>query len=308
MLALFEGVVTGAADGYARMAGKPAATLLHLGPGLANGLANLHNARKAGTPVLNVVGDHAVRHLQYEAPLTSDLDGLAGTMSHWVGRAKTADTVGERTAEAITATQGMPGHIATLVLPADSAWGTTTTAPARVKPSATPAPASANTEAAAAALREYGNRALLLLGGNALRAAAIEQAFAVSDAWGCRVAAPGSNTLMECGGGLPQVPRIPYQVDAALQFLEGVECVVLMGAPTPVAFFAYPDKPSLLIPEGCRVVKGLAPGVDPQAAMAALAAVCAPAAGTARPSSWTSPSPRGAASTPPWRRPGPSPS
>ncbi len=276
VLGLFEGVVTGAADGYARLAERPAATLLHLGPGLANGLANLHNARKAGTPVLNVVGDHAVRHLQYDAPLTSDLDGLAGTMSHWVARAQTPDDVARCTAEAVAATQGVPGRIATLVLPADAAWGQTTTAPVHVPAAEPVAPSPADIETAAAALREHGSRAMLLLGGRALRADAILQAFAVSDAWGCRVAAPGSNARMDCGGGLPQVPRIPYQVDAALEFLADVECIVLVGAPTPVAFFAYPDKPSLLIPEHCRVVQAVPPGVDPADALAAITAACAP--------------------------------
>lgn len=276
VLGLFEGVVTGAADGYARLAEKPAATLLHLGPGLANGLANLHNARKAGTPVINVVGDHAVRHLQYDAPLTSNIDALAGAMSHWVGRARTPDEVAAQTAQAIAATQGSPGRIATLVLPADSAWGLTDTSSA-VAPKYQPIePSVTDIENAAAALRQYGSRALLLLGGTALRAEPIRQAAAVAEALGCRVAARTSNARMERGGGLPDVLRIPYAVDAALAFLAEVDCIVLMGAPTPVAFFAYPDKPSLLIHEGCRVVHATAPGVDPQAAMAALASICVP--------------------------------
>ncbi|TIP56346.1 MAG: acetolactate synthase large subunit, partial [Mesorhizobium sp.] len=125
VLGLFEGVVTGAADGYARMADKPAATLLHLGPGLANGLANLHNARRAGSPIVNVVGDHATCHLVHDAPLTCDIDSLAWPMSHWVGRAETADTVGERAQDAIRAARGTPGQIATMVLHADAAWSQT---------------------------------------------------------------------------------------------------------------------------------------------------------------------------------------
>ncbi|MBH1966046.1 MAG: acetolactate synthase large subunit [Comamonadaceae bacterium] len=276
ILGLFEGVVTGAADGYARMAEKPAVTLLHLGPGLANGLANLHNARKAGTPVINVVGDHAVRHLQHDAPLASDIDTLARPMSHWVGRAQTPDEVSVCTAQAIAATQGTPGCIATLVLPADSAWGHTDVSPSIVQKAEAVAPMDTDIEAAASALRQYGSRALLLLGGKALRAEAIQAAFAVADAVGCRVAAPGSNARMERGGGLPEIPRIPYAVDSALAFLADVDCIVLMGAPTPVAFFAYPDKPSVLIPVSCRVVKAVASGVDPQAAMAALASICVP--------------------------------
>ncbi|HVL76161.1 MAG TPA: thiamine pyrophosphate-binding protein, partial [Noviherbaspirillum sp.] len=122
VLGLFEGVVTGAADGYARMAGKPAATLLHLGPGLANGLANLHNARRAGSPVVNIVGEHASYHLKHDAPLTSDIEGLARPMSAWVGRAEHADTVAQAAAEAVRASQAGGGGVATLILPADAAW------------------------------------------------------------------------------------------------------------------------------------------------------------------------------------------
>ena len=123
VLGLFEGVVTGAADGYARMTGKPAATLLHTGPGLANGLANMHNARRARTPMVNVVGDHARYHLQYDAPLTSDIESLARPMSHWVRRIGSPEAVGNDTAEAIAQAQRQPGQVCTLILPADCAWG-----------------------------------------------------------------------------------------------------------------------------------------------------------------------------------------
>ncbi|MEZ5797577.1 MAG: thiamine pyrophosphate-binding protein [Paracoccaceae bacterium] len=135
VLGLFEGVVTGAADGYARMADRPAATLLHLGPGLANGLANLHNARRARTPMVNVVGDHATYHLQHDAPLTSDIDSLAWPMSHWVGRAERAGDVGLRCSEAIAAAGTGAGGIATLILHADAAWTETGAAvPGKVLP------------------------------------------------------------------------------------------------------------------------------------------------------------------------------
>ena len=121
VLGLFEGVVTGAADGYARMTRRPAATLLHTGPGLANGLANLHNARRAHSPIINVVGDHASYHLRHDAPLTSDIESLAAPMSDWVRRVKSADAVGETVADAYRAACSIPG-VATLILPADSAW------------------------------------------------------------------------------------------------------------------------------------------------------------------------------------------
>ncbi len=271
VLGLFEGVVTGAADGYARIAGKPAATLLHLGPGLANGLANLHNARKAGTPVINVVGDHAAHHLKYDAPLTSDIDALAGAMSHWVGRAETADRIGARTAEALAATRGFPGRIATLILPADSAWNRTRAQPEELPTAPGPSGDGGHLDAMAEALRRHGPRAMLLVGGSAVRAPSLRQAEAVSRATGCRIAAPGSNAVMDCGGGLPRLPRIPYVVDMALDFLADVDCLVTVGAPVPVAFFAYPDKPSLLIREGCEVVKGCGAGFDPAATLALLA-------------------------------------
>src|SRR3954471_4057146 len=122
ILGLFEGVVTGAADGYARMTGRPAATLLHLGPGLGNGIANLHNARRAHTPMINIVGDHATYHQQYDAPLESDIDTVARNVSNWIGRPKEAAEIGAVTAEAVAAAIGPPGEIATLILPADASW------------------------------------------------------------------------------------------------------------------------------------------------------------------------------------------
>src|SRR5271169_5537746 len=122
VLCLFEGVATGAADGYGRIAGKPAATLLHLGPGLANGLANLHNARRAGTPVVNVVGDHATYHLQYDALLTSDIAGFARPVSGWVYESKSAKLAAGDAAKAVQAARAAPGGIATLILSADAAW------------------------------------------------------------------------------------------------------------------------------------------------------------------------------------------
>src|SRR6266705_3466079 len=122
VLCLFEGVATGAADGYGRMAGRPAAALLHLGPGLANGLANLHNARRAGTPLLAVVGDHASYHKRYDAPLESDIDAMAGAVSGWVRRSERAAAVGADAAAAVAAAAGPPGQVATLILPADTSW------------------------------------------------------------------------------------------------------------------------------------------------------------------------------------------
>ena len=122
VLGLFEGVVTGAADGYFRMKGTPASTLLHLGPGLANGLANLHNAKKANSGIVNIVGQHATHHIGYNAPLTSDIEGLARPMSAWVRTSPDAKSVSADGAAAIAAARSAPPQIATLILPADTAW------------------------------------------------------------------------------------------------------------------------------------------------------------------------------------------
>ena len=129
ILGLFEGAVTGMADGYGRMAEKPACTLLHLGPGLANGLANLHNARRARTPVVNIVGDHATYHARYDAPLQSDIASIAGTVSGWYRSTARADDVASDAADAVVAALGPPGCVATLVLPADASWSESVTGP-----------------------------------------------------------------------------------------------------------------------------------------------------------------------------------
>ncbi|SPU50443.1 thiamine-pyrophosphate-requiring enzyme [Bordetella trematum] len=248
VLGLFEGVVTGAADGYARMADKPAATLLHLGPGLGNGLANLHNAKRARTPMVNVVGDHATYHVQYDAPLTSDVEGVAQPMSHWVHRSLTAQALSADTAEAVRIARQAPGNIATLILPADAAWGELpANSPAPVvaaQQAAAPADA-AMLRAAAEAIRS-GKRTALLLGGTALREPALSVAGRIAQATGVRLLSPTSNRRVQRGLGRTPVTRIPYPVDQALAALKDVQQLILVGAAAPVAFFAYPGKPSLL--------------------------------------------------------------
>ncbi|HVH75076.1 MAG TPA: acetolactate synthase large subunit [Stellaceae bacterium] len=247
VLGLFEGVVTGAADGYARMTGGPAATLLHLGPGLANGLANIHNANKASSPMLNIVGDHATYHRQYDAPLTSDIEGLARPSSRWVKTSAHAKSVAADGAEAIAAARTPPGRIATLILPADTAWNEGTGA-APVPPPQMPAPpAREAVEAAARALRS-GEPTLILLTGRAVRADGLALAGKIAAKTGARIIAQGSNARIERGRGRVAVERIPYVVDQALAVLKGLRHIVLVGSKMPVAFFAYPDKPSLLYP------------------------------------------------------------
>ena len=253
VLGLSETVVTGAADGYARMADKPAATLLHLGPGLGNGLANLHNARRARTPVLNVVGDHATYHLHRDAPLTSDIEGIARAVSGWVGRANSAAEMSQRTIEAIRGTRrGDAGQVSTLILPADAAWGQVAErAPVKAVMAPVPQPSEGAIIEAAQALRKAG--ATLILGGNALRAEATLIAQRIAQVTGCRLRAEVSNRRAARGAGRVAIERIPYPIDMALADLASTSHAVLLGARAPVGFFAYPGKPGDLLPEGCPV-------------------------------------------------------
>ncbi len=270
VLGLSEGVVTGAADGYARMADRPAATLLHLGPGLANGLANLHNARRARTPMVNVVGDHPAYHLPLDAPLTSDIDSLARPMSNWVGRLTSADELAAIASEACRQAMSIPG-ISTLILPADAAWNE---APAqavvRAEPAAPPAIDEAALAEAVAAL-EAGGRTAILLGGTALRADALNLAGAIAAATGARLLAETSNARIERGAGRVAVDRVPYPVDLALRALGDIDTLILVGSKAPVAFFAYPGKPGRLTREDCRIIPVAEKGQDLRAALGQLA-------------------------------------
>jgi acetolactate synthase I/II/III large subunit len=251
VLGLFEGVVTGAADGYARMTDGPACTLLHLGPGMANGLANMHNAKKASSPMVNIVGDHATYHRRFDAPLTSDIEGAARPFSHWVKTSPDARSVAADGAAAIEAARRPPGQIATLILPADTAW-TEGTGPVPVAPPQSPAPpAKESVEAAARALRS-GEPALILVSGRAVREAGLALAGQIAAKTGARLIAQGSNSRTQRGRGRVHVERVPYVVDQALGVLKGLKHIILVGARMPVAFFAYPDKPSLLYPPDCQ--------------------------------------------------------
>ncbi len=252
VLALFEGVVTGAADGYGRVAGKPAATLLHLGPGLANGLANLHNARRASTPVVNIVGDHATYHLQYDAPLTSDLAGFARPVSSWLHSVKSARTAAADTARAVQAARAAPGGIATLILPADAAWDAAERA-ADPLPVVGFAPVAGDAVDAAAALLQNGKRSVLLVRGAALRGAGLESAGRVAAKSGARLMCDTFAPHSELGAGRVIVERLPYFAEQIVTMLDGVQQLILVGAKPPVSFFAYPGKPSWCAPDGCRM-------------------------------------------------------
>jgi acetolactate synthase I/II/III large subunit len=277
VLALFEGVATGAADGYGRMTGRPAAVLLHLGPGLANGLANLHNARRAATPIVALVGDHATYHQEYDAPLQSDIDAVAGWASGWVRHATSAETVAGDAAAAVAAACAPPGRTATLVLPADVAW-TDGAEPAKPEPvpAAPPVPPAA-VDAAAAALRS-GEQAVLLIGGAATRAAGRVAAARIAAATGARVLCETFPARLERGAGLPPIDRVQYFAEVATEQLAGNRHAVLAGTRAPVSFFAYPGKPSTMLPAGCATLTLAAPGDDVVGALEALAeAVGAPA-------------------------------
>ncbi|MBX3651417.1 MAG: acetolactate synthase large subunit [Burkholderiales bacterium] len=270
ILGLFEGVVTGAADGYYRMAGKPAATLLHLGPGLGNGLANLHNAKKARSGMVNIVGEHASYHIQHDAPLTADIEGVARPMSDWVLTSRSAKDVAADGAKAVEAARTAPGQIATLILPADTAWGEAG-GPAQV---AAPAPRARvdgkAIDAGAQALRS-GKPAAILLGGAALRGRALEWAARIAAKCGCELLCEYNNARIERGAGRAVVRQLPFAVDAALAMLKDVRELVLVGAKTPVSFFAYPGKPSVQVPEGCTVTKVAGAEADLEHTLEALA-------------------------------------
>lgn len=247
VLGLFEGVVTGAADGYARMADKPAATLLHLGSGLGNGIANLHNARRAYTPMVNIIGDHATYHLKYDAPLTSDIEALAAPVSAWVRTTKSSNDVAADATEAIEVAWSAPGQIATLILPADAAWNEVNDT--KIAPRSRPKAAQVSEDAvreAANAIRS-GKRTMLLLSGMALRAEGLEIAGRIAEATGVRILAQQSNGRIQRGAGRVAIDRVKYRAEDATADLSDIEQMILIGAREPVAFFAYPNKPSTFL-------------------------------------------------------------
>jgi acetolactate synthase-1/2/3 large subunit len=271
VLALFEGVATGAADGYARMAGKPAAVLLHLGPGLGNGIANLHNARRAASPLVAVVGDHATYHKQFDAPLESDIDALASNVSRWVRRSMKTSELPADAAAALSAAVDPPGGVATLILPADVSWSE---GAEPVQPEPAPArrrPDAAALGAVAEALRS-GKPVGFLVGGQACRGAALQSAGAIAAAHGSKLLCETFPARLERGEGRVVAERLAYLAEMAVAQLDGLAHLVLVDAKSPVSFFAYPEKPSDLVPDGCRVHTLAGPGEDAAAALEALAA------------------------------------
>ena len=272
VLALFEGVATGAADGYARMAGKPAATLLHLGCGLGNGLANLHNARKGKVPIVNIVGDHATYHTQYDAQLQSDIETVARNVSPGFVRTSASPAqLGQDAQEAITAARGLPGQVATLILPADVSWGEGGV-PCPPPPLAAPRAADESAVKAIADLLRSGQKAALLLGGHALREPALLAASRIGTTTGAKLLAEVFPTRIERGAGLPAIERLAYFAELAGVQLAGLQHLILVDAKSPVSFFAYPGKASDLVPPGCTVHTLAAPDQDARVCLEQLVA------------------------------------
>jgi len=268
VLCLFEGVVSGAADGYARMARKPASTLLHLGPGLGNALANVHNARKGNVPMVNIVGDHATYHLQYDAPLTSDIEGIARPVSDWV---RTSASPGEIAADAATAVAEAGQHrIATLVLPADVSWGDNPAgaAPAAQCPALKSVPQQRIAEAAAHL--KSGKRAMLMMGGVEVSEECAALLNRIGQATGARVSTDTFPPRVARGAGRAKLERLPYLAELAIDHIKDVEVLVLLGCQPPVSFFAYPGVPSTIAPADCELLRLAEPGEDMEGCLQAL--------------------------------------
>ena len=282
VLGLFEGVVTGAADGYARMSGRPAATLLHLGPGLGNGIANLHNARRAHTPIVNIVGDHATYHKPFDAPLESDIETLARNVSGWIRRPEATGDLGADAAEAVAVARTHPGEIATLILPADVSWSDGGVAVGRRTLAAPLAPQS-EAIAIAAKVLASGEPAALLLGDDAVRdEVTLALADAIAATTGAKVLAEVFPTRVRRGAGIAPVERLGYLAEFAAAQLTGLRHLVLVGSRAPVSFFAYPGKASDLVPDGCEVHVLTDVAEDGVSAIADLADRLGASAGAAR--------------------------
>jgi acetolactate synthase-1/2/3 large subunit len=253
VLALFEGVATGAADGYARMADKPAVVLLHLGVGLGNGMANLHNARKGKVPVLNIVGDHAIDHVQYDAQLQSDIETVARNVSpNFVRTSQSTAELCKDTVDAIVAARGLPGQVATLILPADVSWGKGGV-PARLPPwPAHQVASEAQINEVLAAINK-GKKVAMLLGGRALREPSLMAAAKVAARSGLKLLHETFPTRLERGAGLPAAEKVAYFAELVAVQLADIDHLILVDCKAPVSFFAYPGKKSYLVPDSCQV-------------------------------------------------------
>ena len=271
VLGLFEGVVTGAADGYGRMRDKPAVTLLHLGPGLANGIANLHNARRAASPIVVLVGDHANKHLHLDAPLTSDIESLARTFSSFVHKTTDPLFLAFDGARAVQATLQPPGHIATLILPADAAWQPSSGDLPRLAPAIKATVPEERIARVGDSMSKKGNHALLLRGHALREKGGLALANRIAVATGARLLCDTFTPRLQQGAGFPLVERIPYFAEQAVEFLKDIDSLILVGAKPPVAFFAYPEKPGVLTKPTCQHTVLAAPYEDSFKALESLA-------------------------------------
>jgi len=270
VLGLQENIVTGMADGYFRIARKPAATLLHCGPGLANGMANLHNARRARSGIVNIVGDQATYHRPYDAPLTADTDAMARTVSSWVRTSTRAQDVGGDAAAAVQAANAFPGQVATLILPSDASWNEGG-AVAEALPAIGPAPLDPHAVDNAARVLRGGKNALILLAGKGVLGASQALAWRVAQACGADIRADYVTAHVARGRGTLQLERVPYGTDQAIAALARYDHIILVCAKPPVGFFAYPGKPSTQYPAHAQLHVLARPDQDPEAALLALA-------------------------------------
>jgi len=260
VLCLHETVCAGAADGYARMSRRAAATLLHLGPGLENALSNLHNARKARSPVVNIVGEHSTAHLAYDAPLTADIASIASSVSDWTGTAGSPVETGALAARCIAAAEAPPGQVATLIVPADVSWleGASPGEPLPRTPRQT---VNGKTIQTAADWMAAGPRCGLFLGGAALLEQGLDAASVIAQATGARVFANRYAARLRRGLDGFNPLRLPYFPEPAEAALAGVERLILVECEPPVSFFGYPGRRSTLAPPACQFMT-LASGVD----------------------------------------------
>lgn len=270
VLGLFEGVVTGAADGYARMTRKPACTLLHLGPGLGNGLANLHNASRAHVPIVNIVGQHATYHLRHDPPLASDIEGIARPYSKWLRTSTSVEGIGDDAAGAVRAARTGPGQIATLIVPADFAWAEGGSVAASPKVPQAPMPCAKSVERAATMLRS-GRRTGILVSGEGSFGRGLAAAGRVAGKTGAKLFAPYPVTRLERGADLPVVERVAYVLEQGIEQFKEFRQLILVGASAPVAYFAYPGKNSVFTSPECEIHTLAAANEDLVGALEALA-------------------------------------
>ncbi|MFA5180192.1 MAG: acetolactate synthase large subunit [Syntrophales bacterium] len=269
ILGLFEGVCTGAADGYGRMREYPAMTLLHLGPGLANGIANLHNARRARTPIVNVIGDHASWHREADAPLAMNIEGLAETVSGWLCTSRDAESLSQDMADAVEA--ALQGQIASLIVPHDHQWMQSSEDPVAAPPRVSCVPIDFDRIEATAGLLKSARKAVIIMDGKALRKSGLHAAARIKAATGCDLMSVTFPAYMDRGAGLPFLPRVPYFPEQAILAMSPYDAVILAGAREPVAFFGYENGASYLLDKASRKIRIAGDGQDAAVALEVLA-------------------------------------